>query len=79
MSRQIPKTLCGWRGVLTRVISIQKTRAHEFSDTLNELCGDGVDLLWIRIAMSASHADIARATAILFPSQMAILRGHHHI
>jgi hypothetical protein len=43
---------------------------------LNKWCGDGFDSLWIREATLAPHEHIAIATAILFLSQMEILRTY---
>jgi hypothetical protein len=60
----------------TTVIPIQKSRVHEFSDPFNKWCGDGVALLCIKNATLVLQAHIAIATAILFLSQIAILRSH---
>ena len=66
-------------GIPTSVIPIPTKRVHEFSDNSNKWCEGGVGLLWIRDATLVPHAHIAITTAILFLSQMAILRSDHRI
>lgn len=66
-------------GLHTRVTSVQKTRAEEVYDPLNKWCGSGADLLRTRKAKLVLHASIAIAMAILFLSQIAILRSHRRI
>ena len=69
-------------GILTSVIPIPTKptkRVRELSNHLYKWCEVGIDLLWIRDATLVPHAHIAIATAILFLSQMAILRSHHCI
>ena len=63
-------------GLHTRVTSVQKTKAEEFYDPLNKWCGSGDGLLRTRNAKLVLHASIAIAMAILFLSQIAILRSH---
>ena len=65
--------------MLTRIISIQKKRADEMSNSSKPWFRNGGDILRIWNARLVINAHIAIATAILFLFQMAILQSHHHI